>query len=214
MKKLKSPKTYKKLHIYLTGFGPYEEIKNNPTEKLVDNLFQNKSEYETSKTKIEFCETFEVTVDYINKNFKHIVNSVNQYNKNKNELHLIISYGLFVDGTEINIETQSTNFINDGNKIKQKIDKNVKEKYIKSLTDVENIVQIINKENKSNCSVSNDAGDYLCNYIYYKTIEFCKKNENVISIFIHIPVLEKINFEKTLSFFKESINAFEIYYLN
>jgi len=211
---MKNSKTFSKLHIYLTGFGPYQEIKKNPTEDLVEHLFQNKTNFETSKSKIEFSESFDVEVDYINKNFKHIINSVNQYNKNKNELHLIISYGLYVDGTEINIETQSTNFINDGNKIKQKINKNYKEKYIKSLTEVEKIVQIINKENLVKCSVSNDAGDYLCNYIYYKTIEFCKQYDNVISLFIHIPLLEKINFEQNLIFFKALINSIEKYYLN
>lgn len=35
------------------------------------------------------------------------------------------------------------------------------------------------------CAYSDDAGNYLCNFIYYKTLESCTKNSEIV--FIHIP---------------------------
>jgi len=207
-------KKYSKLHIYLTAYGPFAHFQTNPTQELLETIIKNKNEYETNKTSIDFNKVFEVTVDYVNKNFHIVEDEVNKNNINKDELHLIISYGQADIRNLITIESQSENFIYDLI-IKQKIDMNLNEKYIKSLVNVEKIVEIINKDNIIQCEVSNDAGTYLCNYIYFKSIEFCKKNkDNVKSIFVHIPLFKNLNLEKNLLFFKELIKAFEKLYLN
>lgn len=39
--------------------------------------------------------------------------------------------------------------------------------------------------------LSTDAGDYLCNYAYYKTLLFLRRKGKVPSLFIHIPLHRK-----------------------
>jgi pyroglutamyl-peptidase len=54
-------------------------------------------------------------------------------------------------------------------------------------------------------TISNDAGLFICNYIYYKSLEFTKKNGGY-SIFIHIPSDETISIDTQYLFLNFLIN--------
>ena len=59
---------YDKLNIYLTGYGPFMTIKENPAEKVSSYIFQNYSKLNTQTTNILYNQIFEVKTDYVDNN--------------------------------------------------------------------------------------------------------------------------------------------------
>ena len=56
---------------------------------------------------------------------------------------------------------------------------------LKAKVDVEFLAQKLSK--KHDVTISNDPGRYLCNYIYYSSMNEFLKLENYASLFVHIP---------------------------
>jgi pyroglutamyl-peptidase len=61
------------------------------------------------------------------------------------------------------------------------------------------IENIENHYQKDLIEKSFNAGKYICNYLYYKSLEFTEKNKGD-SIFIHIPSHETIDLEAQIIF--------------
>lgn len=62
----------------------------------------------------------------------------------------------------------------------------------KTLTTSLNLSSLLTNTRLS--EISYDAGDYVCNHLYYNTLEFIKKTSlNTTVLFIHIPVLSSKN---------------------
>jgi len=49
---------------------------------------------------------------------------------------------------------------------------------------------------------SEDPGRYLCNYIYYRSLEHSRKHHRSYSLFLHTPPFEHQNFETQVSFLR------------
>ena len=60
--------SYDKINIYLTGYGPFLTIKENPAEKISSYIFENNSKLNTETTKIVYNQIFEVNTDYVDNN--------------------------------------------------------------------------------------------------------------------------------------------------
>ena len=130
-----------------------------------------------------------ILLDKINsKNKLYLKNSftmsVNQLIKelNKNEYDLVISFGQApIEKDTIKIETIGRNNIEYKTKydftiLKQKLD------------------------NKFTTIISNDAGNYLCNNIYFNGLKYIEDNKlKTDMIFIHIPMINNISSIKELS---------------
>ncbi len=62
---------YKKLKVYITGYGPFKDITNNPSHRLVDFIMEKKSEYEKdlkNLCEIVHKEVYEVSINYVSEN--------------------------------------------------------------------------------------------------------------------------------------------------
>ncbi|KNC56029.1 pyrrolidone-carboxylate peptidase [Thecamonas trahens ATCC 50062] len=55
--------------------------------------------------------------------------------------------------------------------------------------------------------VSTDAGRYLCNYLYYKSLRLAHGSSNLHSLFVHIPPLSVIAFEAQAEFLAALVDA-------
>ena len=96
-----------------------------------------------------------------------------------NNYDLVISFGQApLDIDTIKIETTAKDYITSYN--------------------YNNLYNLLN--NDYNVVISNDAGNYLCNNIYYNGIMYINDNKlKTKMIFIHIPKIDKINDIKKLS---------------
>lgn len=183
-------KKYQKLKIYISGYGPFMSVKNNPSQVLVESIVKDK---DIIHTELDFkCEIvhdciYEVSVDYVSQNVSKCHQMIEEELDcgNSQDLHLIVHFGVNAGADKINLEKKCKNYIQDYVKLQGKINEEGEDKLVCKLN-LEEIVKYLQSFNH-NVSTSDDAGNYLCNYIYYKSSEKFHKCENVIPIFIHIP---------------------------
>ena len=202
---------FEKINIYLTGYGPFQEIKENPAEKVSTFLFENKDQLKTKYTSILYNQIFEVKTKYVDNNICKIFNFIEKNNIGKKTLHILVSFGVAENRLINTIETLGQNYIYDLI-VDKKIDEGKPEKYF-SKTPVKNIIKGIQNCNNIKCKYSNNAGTYLCNYMYYTTLTKCLNSDNVCSFFIHIPKLENYDLNKHEKFFRNFISVLEDLYI-
>ena len=207
---------YDKLNIYLTGYGPFMTIKENPAEKVSSYIFQNYSKLNTQTTNILYNQIFEVKTDYVDNNISKLFDIIKKYendeeDKDKNILHIIISIGVAENRKVNTLEIRGKNYIYDRT-VDKIIDEN-KPEYYYSKTPIKYIIKGIQNFNNSECKYSNDAGTYLCNYMYFTTLSKCFDEKNMCSFFLHIPTLNNYSIEKQEIFFKNFIDVLESLYL-
>ena len=207
---------YDKLNIYLTGYGPFITIKENPAEKVSSYIFQNYSKLNTQTTNILYNQIFEVKTDYVDNNISKLFDIIKKYenveeDKDKNILHIIISIGVAENRKVNTLEIRGKNYIYD--RIVDKIIDENKPEYYHSKTPIKYIIKGIQNFNNSECKYSNDAGTYLCNYMYFTTLSKCFDEKNMCSFFLHIPTLNNYSIEKQEIFFKNFIDVLESLYL-
>ena len=202
---------FEKINLYLTGYGPFQTIKENPAEKVSTFLFDNKDKLNTKFTAILYNQIFEVTTENVDNNISKIFNFIEKNNTDKKTLHIIVSFGVAQNRLVNTIETLGQNYIYDLIK-DQKIDENKPDKFY-SKAPVKSIIKGIQKFEEVECKFSNDAGTYLCNYIYYHTLTKYLNDENVCSFFIHVPTLKNYNLDKHEKFFRNFIAVLEDLYI-
>ena len=207
---------YDKLNIYLTGYGPFMTIKENPAEKVSSYIFQNYSKLNTQTTNILYNQIFEVKTDYVDNNISKLFDIIKKYendeeDKDKNILHIIISIGVAENRKVNTLEIRGKNYIYV--RIVDKIIDENKPEYYYSKTPIKYIIKGIQNFNNSECKYSNDAGTYLCNYMYFTTLSKCFDEKNMCSFFLHIPTLNNYSIEKQEIFFKNFIDVLESLYL-
>ena len=207
---------YDKLNIYLTGYGPFMTIKENPAEKVSSYIFQNFSKLNTQTTNILYNQIFEVKTDYVDNNISKLFDIIKKYendeeDKDKNILHIIISIGVAENRKVNTLEIRGKNYIYD--RIVDKIIDENKPEYYYSKTPIKYIIKGIQNFNNSECKYSNDAGTYLCNYMYFTTLSKCFDEKNMCSFFLHILTLNNYSIEKQEIFFKNFIDVLESLYL-
>lgn len=112
---------------------------------------------------------------YLRNSFKTSVEQLNKKIKS-NEYDLIISFGqASLDKETIKIETRGNGIVP-----------------YDSDYDYKELEKIFNKNNFKTI-ISNDAGNYFCNNIYYNGLKYIKENNlKTKMIFIHIPQIDKL----------------------
>jgi len=183
-----------KIKLYLTGYGPFGDIKENPSQLLVDYLedLNKKGEFPTFGDKIEliFTHILDVNVESVQNHLKEINDIVSSEPDNS---HLIIHFGVDAGIDCIDLENVARNYICDYKGLNGKIIESDKEEdqLIFSKFDLESIRKILSDDK---IKVSQNAGTYLCNYVYYlDSYELSRPNENVHCLFIHVPELHHLN---------------------
>jgi pyroglutamyl-peptidase len=205
---------YDKINIYLTGYGPFLTIKENPSEKIVTHIFNNSPKLNTEFTNIIFNQIFEVKTENVDNNISNLFNIIKKHdnnNNNKDILHIIISLGVAENRKVNTLEIRAKNHIYD-RIIDKKIDENKPDFYY-SKTPIKYIIKGIQNFKNSECKFSNDAGTYLCNYMYFTTLTKCFDEKNFCSFFLHVPLLSIYSMEKQEIFFKNFIEILESLYI-
>ena len=204
---------YNKLKVFLTGYLGFMGINENPTETLVKEIIGKKDLFNKENIEIINHKIFEVTTDYVDNNIHSFYKEI-EHDKEGDVLFLIVHFGLSSSISIPKIETTAFNYIDDEVKSRPICDKDGK--CFLSKLDTEYIVNNMNKtENKKlMCKVSKDAGKYLCNYIFYKSLKYYEKIPNVLVTFIHIPFFEKFSLEQNLNLFQKFLDNVKNIYLN
>lgn len=129
----------------------------------------------SSKILLDYIKTDTCNKLYLTNSFTTSVKQLNSKIKNKN-YDLIVSFGQApLDRDTIKIETIGKN--ND---------------YYETNYNYAGLKSKL--EDKYNVIISNDAGNYLCNNIYYNGLKYIKESDlKTKMIFIHIPKIDNIS---------------------
>lgn len=161
------------MKILITCFGPFQQFNENPSQVVMNKI----KELSISLPNIHFeWEELDVKFQDVDKFIGHLDHSH----------ELIVHLGVATGSSKIRIELNARN-LKDGednggiNFSNLPIDDGLDS--ISTTIPHQMIFEFVNK-NAEMSDVSLDAGSYLCNYIYYKSLINSKKNTKII--FIHL----------------------------
>jgi len=162
------------MRILITSFGPFNDFKVNPSNQIMERLKQ-KINLTPLPDNLFVFETIDVTWSGVSKFIQA---------KQIEKFDFIFHLGVASNESKIRIETSGQN-IQSGKDI-ENIRPNDKQ-IIKNEPNLNTnfSIEVLNNfvSNNDFISISNDAGSFLCNYLYYKSLYFLGKKSSVL--FIH-----------------------------
>jgi len=179
--------------ILMLGFEPFDKSSLNPALeaiKLLDNKKLNGGKIITASLPVVHQKSIDKAIEEINKHKPDVVICVGLAGGN---------FGISIERIAINIDDFRIQD-NEGNQIiDEPVVKDAPAAYFSTLP-IKAIVKELH-DNGLPANVSNSAGTYVCNHIFYGVQHYIKDNNlDIKSGFIHIPLLpEQIKSENTPS---------------
>lgn len=158
------------LRVLLTGFEPFGIFPYNPSQQLVQTF--------TTELAVE-VETLVLPVD-----FKEVTDFY-QLLLGNYQPHLILNLGLAATNKGFGLEAIALNLKAEKHELPYLPIANHKEAALFSTLPIDAIAQHLCK-NTIPAIRSNHAGTYLCNFIYYQSLAWCKQHGGD-ALFIHLP---------------------------
>lgn len=172
--------------IHFTGFGSFGDVTENPTQLLMGKL---KGLIEKDQLKNTTCNVLEVKTEIVDEYFKKLEGKCSHND-------IFLHFGVDASSKKVSLERRGVNTIKEFTE-KRKIDLNQESNYKrKTKIDVDLLSKKLNETLKEELvEPSDDAGTYLCNYIYFKSMEFGEKH-GCKSLFVHVPHHDTLDLEK------------------
>lgn len=172
------------MKILITAFNPFDNRSINISKEVVTSLDINFKDIEIKKVFLPVA---------INTSFNILNNYILEYHPD-----IIILSGEAVSREDISIEIKAKNIvqasIDPSDEIdlsrSNKVDKNGPNAIFSEFPTVEALSQLLTKSIPT--ILSSDAGGYICNALYYKTM---LHYPNIPTVFIHFPSFKKITKE-------------------
>jgi pyroglutamyl-peptidase len=161
------------MKILITAFGPFDKFTVNPSEIVLNML----------KESINIHQYLEFEWQVLNVSYKEI----DYFIKNKKSHHdLIIHLGVATNSKQMRFEKKAKNLksgkdIYNVNPSNEAISGNID--FISSSFPI-NILNNIISNISTHVVFSNDAGTYLCNYLYFNSLHYFSDKTHVL--FVHI----------------------------
>lgn len=184
--------------IVLSGFDPFAEWDENPSEVLVQNL-------KASHLDLEFHKVI-LPVSFSR---AHLIlqNEIKVFAPDA-----VISFGLAGERKKICLETRALNLMkaknpdNDGSQFEEmKIEDLGPEELFSSLP-LSKMSQLGLQEN-SEVDLSDSAGSFVCNHVLYKTLRRASEGSYLVG-FIHLPPFEVMSLQNQMNVILKMLEAF------
>ena len=198
-----NPKQY---NVYMTAFGAFGNITNNPTMEIVQDIDLTHLQNVDGKC-IKLIDKWivDVDIDSANAALDKIHDVMDEHADNHTQ-NLILHLGVNAGATRIELERQAVNCTDfgipdmQGNQPRNEmIDKGEEVCHAyKCKVDIDTVCQKL-KDCEHTCGDSEDAGKYLWNYIYYCSMKEFDDFPNFHVIFIHVPEFKTIDKEKQIA---------------
>ena len=192
--------------MYLTGFGAFGTITNNPTMEIINEIdISPLKELEGYTVNLKDKEVVQVDIDSVNSALDRIHEAIDPHTEDGSH-NLIVHLGVNSAATEVRLEKQAVN-CNDfripdaqGNQpCNEMIDKCEKlDHCYECKIDIPTMCKTL-ADGTHSCSESTDAGRYICNYTYYCSLREFAEFDNTHVIFIHVPQFETQSKDKQIA---------------
>ena len=170
--------------IIITGFGPFGEIPSNPTEKLIRSLEKELQDelYQLYVLPVSYSYCADWSEDHISESTS-----------------LVIHFGVSAKSNIVQLERTGRNVIGqasdiDGSALGEKVIEGGPET-LQSELKIDLVCSELNKQGFK-CELSDNAGDYLCNFILYKSLRVAPGK----ALFVHVPPESELSIEDLKAF--------------
>ncbi|XP_065873929.1 uncharacterized protein [Euphorbia lathyris] len=202
--------------IHVTGFKKFQGVADNPTETIVSNLknYLEKRGLATGFT-LGSCTILETAGDgALPMLYKVLGSSISATNEGKNEqvvwVHLGVNSGAMKFAIERLAVNEATFRCPDELGWQPLQHPIVSEDGGTSCTRetcccTEEILKLLKKKGYD-VTASDDAGRFVCNYVYYHSLKFAGENGQK-SLFVHVPLFSRIDEETQMRFVASLLEA-------
>jgi pyroglutamyl-peptidase len=171
------------MRVLISGFESFGGRKINPTALLIEAL-QNKDIPIPPGLKVDQI-LLPVTFE---QSFYHLQNKINVFNPD-----VVMCFGLSAKSDAIKLEALAVNRIdadiqdNNGVQPREQMINHLGEPTYAATLPLQGIESVLNEAGIP-VTISNDAGSYVCNYVFYRMME---SNQDSLRLcgFIHVPLL-------------------------
>ncbi|OMO78243.1 Peptidase C15, pyroglutamyl peptidase I [Corchorus capsularis] len=206
----------KAVTIHVTGFKKFQGVAENPTETIVNNLMnfvQTKGLLRAGVT-LGSCTVLETAGDGALPMLYEVLESGISRTDTKNEQVIWLHLGVNSGAKKFAIERQAVNeatfrcpdelgwqpeqhpIVAEDGGISRKQE---------TTCSIEAILKVL-KNKGYDVTISDDAGRFVCNYVYYHSLRFAKQKGHK-SLFVHVPLFSRINEESQMQFVASILEA-------
>jgi len=161
------------MKILITAFGPFNNFISNPSQQVLESIRENWIE---KPTFIMEWETLDVNFNKVDQFINHI----------EHHHDLILHLGVATGSEKMRLEINGINLKSGIDVEGHETESGPIDPYKKDYNSTFpiDILNDITSENSSIVEISYNAGEYLCNYIYFKSLDLFSNNSAIL--FIHI----------------------------
>ncbi|XVE85093.1 hypothetical protein DITRI_Ditri17bG0064600 [Diplodiscus trichospermus] len=202
--------------IHVTGFKKFQGVSENPTEAIVNNLMsfvQSKGLLPAGVT-LGSCTVLETAgngaLPVLYKVLESGVSGIDTKNEQVIWLHLGVNSGArkfalekqavneatFRCPDELGWQPQQLPIVTEDGGTSRKRE---------TICSIEAILTIL-KSKGYDVAISNDAGRFVCNYVYYHSLRFAEERGHKC-LFVHVPLFSRINEETQMQFVASLLEA-------
>ncbi len=180
--------------VLLSGFGPFLDIKMNPSEEIVKKLAQQFN-LPSIILPVVFGQAFEVLKEKVDSEKPDVV----------------LMFGVAATRSKICFERIGLNWVESKNPdtsmktpVAGKIDSN-QELALMNPFNLEKIISQYDLNERKHIEISYSAGAYVCNDLYFRALN--EKSISAEKLFIHIPSFEKIDEQLQLTLITKVVQS-------
>ncbi|KAJ9563767.1 hypothetical protein OSB04_008927 [Centaurea solstitialis] len=197
----------KSVVIHVTGFKKFNVFATNPTEALVSDLRNGFA----PGVSLGSCTVLETAGDgALATLYKVLESSVSSENKSGSEEVVWLHMGLNGGASKFAIERQAVNEATfscpdelaaadcpeDGGLTRTR----------ETVCAIDTILEFVKKTKGCDATISDDAGRFVCNYVYYHSLRFAEDKGHK-SLFVHVPPFSRISEETQKQFMVALLEA-------
>ena len=210
------------IRFVVTGFGPFHDSKQNPTTVIAERLvsyLQEKGENDIADSTL--CMVVEVSVEAVRKQVDAILEEIWSTNgighsAPCHQTVILLHLGVNYRGAKFQLESLAYNEADfrmpDERKYQPKretiVDGVPLGKPLRTHFDIPPLVKELNRLRCNDCDateamISTDPGRFVCNYIYYYSLNKCRSGPRFPSVrclFLHVPPQTVVSETKQLDF--------------
>lgn len=187
------------IYFIVTGFGPFQGVKDNPTS-IIAALLVDYLEQHTDWATPEMVDTriIETSAEAAREETDSLLRDL----KDKERKAVLLHLGVDCNRDNFYLEQcayNEANFRIPDERGFQPSDKSVSEgcaSILRTPLDLEAVRGTVN--DKEMVQISTDPGRFVCNYTYFCSLQKFQENDRVFPLFLHVPSFSKVSQEKQL----------------
>jgi len=186
--------------LLVTGFGPFGDVEDNPSARIVERLDADPPE------------DLELLVRILPVSFRRCASGLDSALKALEPRHpaAILSLGLHGDGTSFRVEARATTALVDGRPDVLGVEAGAirlpKNEALHSTLDLDALRESLNQQGVPEAELSEDAGGYVCERLYFHALARAQ-SLGVPAVFLHVPPFEEVGLEAQLRSVRQFLSA-------